>query len=149
MIGQRMRTYVAAAASILTVLLCIAAPAIAGAKLVIGSKKYAAPIGTGWGTAEPRKLFNGGDPAGDLEHIHWKSWGGPTAIGWGRTWVFKPQGGYYNRPVRVELRAGDVGDCAGHRAYRHLSVREPSRPGGKLGLWGSWTRPGRSLCERL
>jgi hypothetical protein len=135
------------AAAIAVIALCAAAPAIGSAKLVIGSKEYAAPIGQGWGAAEPRELFNGGDPAGDLEHIHWQSWGGPTAIGWGRTWTFKPQGGYYNRPVRVELRAASIGECAGHRAYRHLSVRHPNRPGGKLGPWRSWG-PGRSLCER-
>ncbi len=129
------------------VALIAAPPATANAKLIIGSKKYAAPIGQGWGTSEPKKLFNGGDPAGDLEHIDWKSWGGKTAIGWGRTWVFEPHGGYYNRPVRVELRATSIGECAGHRAYRRLFVRHPNRPGGKLGPWHSWG-PGRNLCKR-
>jgi hypothetical protein len=145
MVNQRKSCHIAAA--VIVIALCAAVPALASAKLVIGSKKYAAPVGQGWGTTEPRKLFNGGDPAGDLEHIHWRSWGGSTAIGWGRTWTFKPHGGYYNRSVKVELRAASVGDCAGRRAYRHLSVREAVRPGGKLGPWHQWG-PGRNLCER-
>lgn len=36
---------------------------VGSAKLAIGSKKFAAPIGTSWGTTEPKRLFNGGDPA--------------------------------------------------------------------------------------
>jgi hypothetical protein len=128
-------------------LTCAAVPAAAGAKLVLGSKQYRIG-GKGWGTMEPKKLSNGGVPSGIIDHIHWKSWGGSTAIGWGRGWIYEPQGGYYDRSVRVRLRALDIGNCAGHRAYRHLSVRKPSRPGGKLGPWHSWTYRGENLCDR-
>jgi hypothetical protein len=129
-------------------LTCAVVPATAGAKLVIGSKEFQAPIGRGWGTAEPKRLYNGGVPSGDIDHIHWESWGGPTAIGWGRGWIYQPRGGYYDRSVRVKLRALDIGNCAGQRAYRHLSVRRPSRPGGKLGPWHSWTYRDENLCDR-
>jgi hypothetical protein len=42
----------------------------------------------------PHKLFNGGDPSGLVTHIHWVSWGGKTAIGYGLNPIFKPGGGY-------------------------------------------------------
>ena len=60
-------------------------PATGAGKLVIGSKVFQTPIGRGWGTTEPKRLYNGGVPSGDIDRIHWESWGGPTAIGWGRT----------------------------------------------------------------
>jgi hypothetical protein len=119
-------------------------PVIASAKIVLGAQAFA-PNGTGWGTAEPAEIFNGGDPSGLVATIHWRSWGGPTAIGWGRTSIFKPQGGYYRQQVRIELRAGGLGRCGGQRAYTQLSVRGPSRPGGPLGPWGSWS-DAPSLC---
>jgi hypothetical protein len=145
-IRQQRQHFLAFAVGLL-LLACAAAPATAGAMLVLGSKKFYAPIGEGWGTAEPKRVSNGGVPSGIVDQIHWKNWGGPMAIGWGRSWIYEPRGGYYDRSVRVKLRALDIGDCAGHRAYRHLSVRKPSRPGGKLGPWASWTYRGRNLCD--
>jgi len=117
--------------------LALAAPAGASGKLVLGSRSFA-PNGWGWGTAEPKALFNGGDPSGSVSSIRWRRWGGPTAIGFGRNPIFKPGGGYYRRPAKIELRAEDVGRCDGRRAYRRLSVRVPSHPGGKLGPWRLW-----------
>jgi hypothetical protein len=144
-IWQQKRRFLALAVGLL-LFVCAAVPASADAKLVLGSKKYQAPNGRGWGTAEPKKLFNGGVPSGLIDHIHWESWGGSTAIGWGRTWIYKPGGGYYNRSVTVKLRAFVIGDCDGRRAYRHLSVRHPSRPGGKLGPWNPWSGNG-NVCK--
>jgi hypothetical protein len=42
----------------------------------------------------------------------------------------------------------DKGHCTanGPLAYRTLYVRAPSRPGGPLGKWGSWSGS-RSLCD--
>ena len=41
--------------------------------------------GAGFGQVKPAKIFNGGDPTGLLTHITWKSWGGPDAVGTGKT----------------------------------------------------------------
>jgi len=112
------------------------------APIVLGGKEFA-PNGEGWGTERPHQIFNGGDPSGLVTHIRWRSWGGPTAIGWGRNPIFKPHGGYYRRPVRIELRASAVGSCEGRRAYTRLSFREPSRPGSKLGPWRLWSGASR------
>jgi hypothetical protein len=122
----------------------VSTPVIAGARIVLGVKTFA-PHGKGWGTVEPRELFNGGDASGSVTEIDWRSWGGPTAIGFGKNPIFKPGGGYYGRLATIELRAEDVGQCEGHRTYRRLSVRVPSHPGGKLGPWQLWAGAS-SLC---
>jgi hypothetical protein len=115
---------------------------------VLGSKAFEPGHNDrGFGHAHPKRIFNGGDPSGLITHIQWTQWGAATAHGWGKTYIFKPQGGYYPRPVRAELRAGRLGHCSSTSplAYRHLAVREPSKPGGKLGAWFSWS--GRSsIC---
>jgi hypothetical protein len=106
---------------------------------VLGAKAFAGPYGEGWGTVRPPTIFNGGDPSGLVSDIHWSSWGGPTAIGWGRNAIFKPGGGYYARPVAIKLKAGGLGHCGARRAYTRLAVRVPKRPGGSLGPWRSWS----------
>lgn len=94
----------------------------------------------------PAQIFNGGDPSGSVSDIHWRSWGGPTAIGWGRNPIFKPGGGYYAHPVAIKLRAGPLGHCGKRRAYTRLSFRVPKRPGGPLGPWQLWSGAG-SICK--
>jgi hypothetical protein len=118
--------------------------AIASANVVLGAKAFA-PDGTGWGTSEPAEIFNGGDPSGLITEVHWSSWGDAQANGSGKNPIFKPQGGYYRRPVSIELRASGLGRCAGRAAYTRLSVREPRRPGGPLGPWRSWSGA-TSIC---
>jgi hypothetical protein len=115
---------------------------------VLGSKSFAGPRGVGWGTYRPREIFNGGDPSGMITSITWTGWGNPTATGYGKGWIFKPGGGYYANAVTVELRADTLGHCtaAGPAAYRHLAVAEPSRPGGPLGKWFSWSGA-KTLCH--
>jgi hypothetical protein len=116
------------------------APALRAAPApVLGAQAFAGPYGEGWGTVRPPTIFNGGDPSGLVSDIHWSSWGGPTAIGWGRNPIFKPGGGYYAHPVAIKLRAGALGHCGSRRAYTRLSVRVPNRPGGPLGPWRSWS----------
>ena len=112
--------------------------ALATANVVLGAKAFA-PDGTGWGTSEPAEIFNGGDPSGLITEVHWSSWGGAQANGFGKNPIFKPQGGYYRRPVTIKLRASALGRCAGKAAYTRLSVREPRKPGGPLGPWRSWS----------
>ncbi len=117
----------------------VAAPAEAAADPVLGARAFAAPYGKGWGTAEPKEIFNGGDPSGSVRNIRWTGWGNPSAIGYGWNPLFKPHGGYYRKPGRVELRATALGRCGKRRAYTKLEIRAPKKPGGKLGRWVSWS----------
>jgi hypothetical protein len=116
--------------------------------VVLGSKSYYAPQSRGWGTVKPKTIFNGGDPSGLVSNIHWQNWGQKSAIGWGYTSIFKPQGGYYPTLVRAELRATDLGRCNGRgpMAYRHLDARVPAKPGGPLGKWFHWASTG-NICR--
>jgi hypothetical protein len=115
---------------------------------LLGSKHFwPGDADRGFGRAHPRRIFNGGDPSGLVHHIDWTHWGAKRSYGWGKTYIFKPGGGYYRKAVRAKLRAGNLGHCTAHSplAYRHLEVREPRKPGGKLGPWFVWS--GRtSLC---
>ena len=106
---------------------------------VLGSRHFA-PHGVGWGTARPPTLFNGGDPSGKVWKIRWSSWGGKVVTGRGLNWVLRPTGGYYAKPVPIDLRAYRLGRCSPGQplAYLHLDVREPSRPGGTVGRWFAW-----------
>jgi hypothetical protein len=116
--------------------------------IVLGSKSYFAPQARGWGTVKPHTIFNGGDPAGLVSGIRWQRWGAESAFGWGKTSIFKPNGGYYPNLVRAELRATDIGRCFGRGplAYMRLYARVPSRPGGPLGKWFPWTGTG-NICK--
>ncbi|MBS1888226.1 MAG: hypothetical protein JSU06_13670 [Actinobacteria bacterium] len=124
----------------------LAASAGAAANPVLGSKAFAAPYGKGFGTAEPTEIFNGGDPSGLVTKIKWTGWGNPSAIGYGLNPIFKPHGGYYPKPARIELRATKLGHCGSTAAYTRLEARVPKRPGGKLGKWFSWAGA-KTLCK--
>jgi hypothetical protein len=113
---------------------------------VLGSKSFAASFGAGFGRPEPEVIFNGGDPSGEVTDIHWTSWGGLIAIGYGRNPIFKPGGGYYRKPARIELRATKLGTCGTRAAYTRLEARVPKHPGGKLGKWMLWAGA-KSICE--
>lgn len=114
--------------------------AFAGSTLPILGSKYYAPNGIGWGTASPQTLYNGGERIFYIWKIRWTSWGAQVANGRAFKWIFRPTGGYYAKPVRIELRAHEIGRCAPGqpKAYLQLDVREPSRPGGPLGNWLPW-----------
>jgi hypothetical protein len=117
----------------------------AAGTVVLGGKAFA-PKGEGWGTEQPRTIFNGGDPSGLITGVRWITWGGESAVGWGKNAIFKPRGGYYRRPVAIKLKASRIGSCAGRRAYTRLSFREPTRPGGPLGPWRLWSGA-RTICR--
>ncbi len=113
---------------------------------LLGAKAFAAPYGAGFGMPEPEQIFNGGDPNGEVREIKWTGWGNPSAIGYGRNPIFKPGGGYYNAPARIELRATKLGKCGKKAAYTRLEARVPKRPGGKLGGWQLWAGA-KTICE--
>ncbi len=119
--------------------------------VVLGSKYFLSSVGDGgigWGTPRPKTIFNGGDPSGYVSKIRWTTWGGKVAIGYGLNPTYKPGGGYYATPVRIELKALDIGLCykGGPRTYRKLVAREPSRPGGPMGAWFLWGEQ-KTLCK--
>jgi hypothetical protein len=124
----------------------VAGSAAAAAVPVLGAKAFAAPYGKGWGTVEPKEIFNGGDPSGSVRDIEWSGWGNPSAIGYGLNPIFKPHGGYYRKPARIELRATDLGKCGQRAAYTRLEFRAPKKPGGKLGKWMSWSGA-KTICK--
>jgi hypothetical protein len=122
-----------------------ASPARPASNVVLGAKNFVRG-GEGWGTAQPSMIYNGGDQSGLARDIHWTNWGQPVATGTGLTSIFKPEGGYYPQRATIALRASDIGTCTpgGPRAYRRLSTRVPTRPGGPLGPWGQWAK---TMCS--
>ncbi len=51
--------------------------------------------------------------------------------------------------MRIQLRAQDLGQCPGgngRAAYQKLYVREPHKPGGKLGKWHAWSGK-KTICH--
>ncbi len=114
--------------------------------VVLGGKVYPGPNGQGFGAPHPSLIYNGGDASGSIAKVHWSSWGAPVAHGRGRHPIFRPGGGYYRRPVVALLKATDLGECEGHRAYLRLLIKEPRRPGGPFGPWRSWAGP-QTICE--
>lgn len=114
-------------------------------EVVLGSKAFELH-GSGWGTAEPSEIFNGGDPSGLVTEIHWHGWGGAVATGYGLNSIFKPEGGYYPQPVRIELRASGLDHCGIDPAYTRLQARVPKRPGAPLGPWFLWSGAG-TICS--
>jgi hypothetical protein len=113
----------------------------ASSTVVLGSATFPGQGAEGWGTARPRRFYNGGDRSGLVNEIHWTTWGGKTAIGYGLNAIFKPHGGYYPQPVLIEIRASGLGKCSatGPLAYTHLSVRGPERPEGPWRSWRAWS----------
>jgi hypothetical protein len=115
----------------------------AGAKMegqvVLGSADFA-PNGHGFGTAHPSRIYNGGDSNGLVRKIHWQDWGEARALGEGRGYQFKPQGGYYRHTVTVQLRASHIGHCSGDSggAYTKLKARMQKKPGGRFSRWFAW-----------
>lgn len=126
--------------------LCLAPPA-ASAEVRLGSAAFnPSPYAEGFGEVRPTAVYNGGVPSGLIKRIHWRGWGGKTAIGTGRNAIYKPVGGYFPMPARIRLKATNLGTCPGEgRAYRRLLVRIPLWPRGALGPWQAWNGS-KSLC---
>ena len=146
MYGEAVRSLLALLTAA-AVLLGGVAVATAAGSVVLGSERFA-PNGSGWGTVAPHRIDNGGVPSGIAFHLKWKSWGGKAARAHGKTYGYKPQGGYYRKPVRIVLRAHHLGRCKadGTRAYRRLTARVAKRPGGPLGQPFLWAGQ-RNLCH--
>lgn len=121
--------------------------------VVLGSVRAVGPrIGVGWATCAPRFITNGGDTASEAVRIRWVGWGAAASSGSGVTWLDTNAGAGLG-PVRIMLRAFDLGRCSPHgpQAYRRLEFREPRRVGGPLGPWTLWrgptTSPLHTICN--
>ena len=117
-------------------------------RVVLGSRRrWPGDSDEGFGTYRPELIHNGGAPSGLVKKIEWTNWGQRVAKGWGKTFIYKPTGGYYAKPVRARLRVTRIGHCfAGTpRAYQRMSARVPRRPGGPLGDWFPWS--GGDICR--
>lgn len=112
-------------------------------QLILGPvDQVAGPYAEGWGEVAPAVISNGGAAAsGTISDIHWSSWGGRVAIGRGLHPEYAPQGGYYPKPLVMELRASAVGRCkpGGRLVYTRFSFREQLKPGGPIARrWSDW-----------
>ena len=118
--------------------------------VVLGAK-HRLRDGVGWGTAHPPRIFNGGDPSGEAFDLAWQRWGSSTARARGLTWVFTPHGGYYRKPLPIELRAFKIGRCTrgSPLAYTRLEARIVVRPGGTFGHWLLWGPTRGDICKHL
>ena len=77
--------------------------------------------GKGFGEVKPSEFFNGGDSAGLVQHIRWKSWGGPKAVGTGMSEYVAPNEDVakgVEQPATVV--AFKLGACFGSFVYRAI-----------------------------
>ena len=82
----------------------------------------------GYGHVKPSKIFNGGDPTGLVENIHWKSWGGAQAIGTGTAEYVGPHQ-YVADGTEMSARIVlfQLGQCKHRRAYDAIEWYFPER----------------------
>lgn len=95
-------------------------PAPASATVVLGTRP---PNGSGYGTAAPSNINNGGSRTGAVDNIVWSGWGTARATGTGTG--FNSQGDMMRgapATKSVQVVAYDLGDCNGVTAYRRIYV---------------------------
>lgn len=91
---------------------------------------------TGYGQVKPTEINNDGDGTSLITNITWTSWGGARAVGTGTTLYVAPdQANYQGSQQTATVVASDLGRCAGHPAYQHVSWYFPQHgehldPGG-------------------
>ncbi len=80
------------------------------------------PDQVGYGAARPTHIFNGGDPTGEVRHIHWTGWGSRQAIGEGTAEYVWPgtsvAGNGDTSGARVV--AFHLGTCRGQPSYNAI-----------------------------
>jgi hypothetical protein len=81
-----------------------------------------APYQKGYGKVRPKRIYNGGDPTGDVRHIRWRHWGHNKAIGTGRAVWVRPgtivADNGFTSGARVV--AFHLGKCHGYRSYNAI-----------------------------
>jgi hypothetical protein len=83
---------------------------------------------SGYGKVRPSLISNGGDPTGQVEHVHWTSWGASQAIGEGDAEYVWPGTDVASNRIAPGARvvAFHLGTCRGHRAYNAIEWYFPS-----------------------
>lgn len=105
-----------------------AVTAVSAAALVVGcGGRSSAPVlghtwspyQSGYGTPHPITIDNGGDPTGEVRHIHWTNWGKHVAIGTGISTYVWPGTGVADNPPAPGARivAFHLGTCRGRASY--------------------------------
>jgi hypothetical protein len=75
--------------------------------------------GAGFGRIRPDTIYNGGDPTGLVQHIHWTSWGRARAVGTGIGLYEAPNHGVsQGTKEHATIVAFNLGNCEGERMYR-------------------------------
>jgi hypothetical protein len=76
----------------------------------------------GYGTVRPTHIYNGGDPTGDVTHVHWTGWGASQAIGEGDAEYQWPGTSVASNPSTSGARvvAFHLGTCRGHPSYNAI-----------------------------
>jgi hypothetical protein len=97
---------------------CVAAAASSGGPVLGWQRAF--QNGAGFGQAQPRHVYLGGDPTGEVKGLRWHRWGAGTTTGFGMGWCpgRSVADGHF---CSVSLHASDLGRYHGHRAYRTLS----------------------------
>jgi len=94
-------------------------PAPAAAVPTLGRPAGVFAHGEGFGRVRPPRIFNGGDPTGLVSHVTWKSWGGATATGTGRSdYVGPSQSVATGTEEPVTVVAFRRGTCHGKLMYQ-------------------------------
>lgn len=77
------------------------------------------PSVKGYGTVRPARVFNGGDPTGDIWDITWSSWGGEQATGTGTSY-YEPPGASVAESFKepATIVAYNLGTCQGQLMYQ-------------------------------
>ena len=84
----------------------------------------------GYGTARPGVVDNGGDGSGVISDVHWRTWGGKTAVGSGTaTFVRDGEAQAQGLPKTATIEAWDLGPCHGKLVYRTVDWYFPQEGG--------------------
>jgi hypothetical protein len=82
--------------------------------------------GEGFGHVKPTGVYNGGDRTGLVQHVVWKSWGGPRAVGTGiGEYVGPGQFPATGTEERTTIVAFDLGLFHGKRMYQAVEWYYP------------------------
>ena len=78
------------------------------------------PSVRGYGTVQPVRVFNGGDPTGDIWDITWSSWGGAQATGRGLSYGIPPGATTVAESIKqpATIVAYNLGTCNGQLMYQ-------------------------------
>ncbi|MFE4470992.1 hypothetical protein ACFRFH_19450 [Leifsonia sp. NPDC056824] len=92
----------------------------------------------GFGTAQPARIYQGGDPTGEVRGITWINWGDPTAYGYGTACYVGPNQGVADcRETPAVVIASNLGSCGGVPAYENVGWWFPGVEGDKNSAEGS------------